>query len=150
MAAIREGRTKCPLRLYPTVSSSGTSRICRIVVFSVLTLFIIELSIGLTPYSPIPNRTISNCAPGKRSIPAELQIWRSILCGNASCNCMDAFSNISICLRVKASNCGASLPTKWENTERGMTAFCPFRRSISRGISSGANPNRCIPVSSFT
>lgn len=34
---------------YPTVSSSGTSRIWRMVVFNVLTLFIMELSMGLTP-----------------------------------------------------------------------------------------------------
>ena len=40
---------KSPFRLYPTVSSSGTSRIWRMVVFNVLTLFIMELSMGLTP-----------------------------------------------------------------------------------------------------
>lgn len=38
---------------------------------------------------------------------------------------------------------------QWENTERGITAVCFFRRSISSGISSGAKPKRCIPVSNL-
>ena len=51
---------------------------------------------------------------------------------------------------IKASNWAESLPTKWEKTERGISAFWFFNRRISCGMSFSSNPNRCIPVSSFT
>ena len=52
IAAIRELRVRIPFRLYPTVSSAGTSCICKIVVFKVPTLCRILLVKGSIPYKP--------------------------------------------------------------------------------------------------
>ena len=149
-AAMREFLFRVPLLLYPTVSSAGTSRICSIMLLRVdIGWSVASSAIGEMPYSPIPNRTISYCAVVNLSAPALLHIWRRILWLNADCSVDAAFSKRAVCSCENVSNSGLSLPAKCENIERGVKAFCCFRASTSVGISSGRNPRRCMPVSTF-
>ena len=56
----------------------------------------------------------------------------------------EAALNISIC-HARKIRTEPRHPTKWENTERGITAVCFFRRSIGSESLRVAKANECIP-----
>ena len=82
--------------------------------------------------------------PGETLDTCGIADMAKYLMRKSSCNSMDAFSNISICRRVKLSNCCESLPTKCEKTERAITAFCP-----SAALSAGACPPEQTPGGAY-
>ena len=91
---------------------------------------------------------MSNWCSGKRTMPVELRIWRSILCsGNAGRNISQQRSKYSNCPRVYSSSIGSSAAQRCENIERGTTWSWPRSSSITSGSVSSRKPRRCIPES---
>ena len=104
---------------------------------------------GATPYTAIPQRTRSKRArSANASRAAELAAWTTSNAGRRARSSSSTASNRSSCCGVYGLS-GSSATAKWVRTPSRRSSSRVAIDSASAHASAGAQPTRCIPVSTF-